>query len=114
MLRRTFLKRGGPIKRKKKKPEQIQEQKEQYEEDWKFYTKIWSKRLHICQVCSTHLGNIIKNYFFDHLLEKQTYPELRYEEENIALVCYECHGCKNSRPRLKHTELIEAAKKRFL
>jgi 5-methylcytosine-specific restriction endonuclease McrA len=31
---------------------------------------------------------------FDHLLEKSKYPDLKLEEENIMLVCLECHDLK--------------------
>ena len=31
---------------------------------------------------------------FDHLLEKNKYPDLAFDEKNIAIVCLECHDNK--------------------
>lgn len=59
-----------------------------------FFITIWNKRPHICQHCGKRLGNEPRSYMFDHLLEKSKYKDLEFEEENIWLVCLECHDCK--------------------
>lgn len=59
-----------------------------------FFMAIWAKRAHVCQHCGKKLGNEARTYMFDHLLEKQKYKNLEFEEENIWLVCLECHDEK--------------------
>lgn len=60
-----------------------------------FFNSIWAQRPHICQHCGKYLGNEPRTYMFDHLLEKQKYKKLEFEEENIWLVCLECHDEKS-------------------
>ncbi len=59
-----------------------------------FFKSIWAKRAHVCQHCGAKLGNEPLTYMFDHLLEKQKYKDLEFEEENIWLVCLKCHDEK--------------------
>jgi 5-methylcytosine-specific restriction endonuclease McrA len=59
-----------------------------------FFLKLWKKFPHCCENCGRWLGTEPRSYMFDHLLEKSKYPELKYEEENIMLVCLECHDNK--------------------
>lgn len=42
-------------------------------------------------MCGTSLGVIPKAFFFAHILPKGTYSRFRLEEENIALLCWDCH-----------------------
>lgn len=60
-----------------------------------FFSEIWKERPHVCQNCGTHLGYQIRSYMFDHLLEKEKYPQLEFEKENIWMVCLECHDNKS-------------------
>ena len=123
MMKRTPLKRkSGPISSKKtfikkKKPtaEKKQQSEEQRERDKVFYTDIWKERPHRCVVCNAALGSEMKTIYMDHLLEKSTHPHLRYESENIAIVCLNCHESKtNGFPKEKHLKLIEEAKEKFI
>ena len=59
-----------------------------------FFLSIWKKRPHKCENCNKYLGNEPLSYMFDHLLEKSKYPELELEEDNIMIVCLECHDNK--------------------
>jgi len=59
-----------------------------------FFMSIWAKRSHKCEHCGKWLGKEPRSYMFDHLLEKSKYPKLRLEEDNILLVCLECHDNK--------------------
>jgi 5-methylcytosine-specific restriction endonuclease McrA len=60
-----------------------------------FFLQIWNKKnKHECENCGKWLGKEPLSYMFDHLLEKSKYPELKYEEDNIMLVCLECHDNK--------------------
>jgi 5-methylcytosine-specific restriction endonuclease McrA len=75
---------------------------------------IWKKRPHECESCGRFLGNEALSSYFDHLLEKSTYPELRYKEENIFLVCVECHDKKTRGfPTDKHKEAIVNFKTKY-
>jgi len=122
-MKRTPLKRKPrPISSKrsslKKKPptaEKIEADKERRDKDLEFYNKIWQSRPHRCVVCNANLGSEMKTAYMDHLVEKSKHPEFRYETDNIAIVCINCHGCKtNGFPKPKHQELIEIASARFL
>lgn len=79
-----------------------------------FFLQIWNKKTHKCENCGKWLGNEPLSYMFDHLLEKSKYPDLKYEENNIMLVCLECHDSK-TRGFLTETvrSKIEAIKKLF-
>lgn len=60
-----------------------------------FFKDIWNKRKqHQCENCGKWLGKEPLSYMFDHLLEKSKHPELMFEEDNIMLVCLECHDKK--------------------
>jgi hypothetical protein len=65
-----------------------------------FFLSIWKKRPHRCENCDAYLGSEPLSYMFDHVLEKSKYPDLRYEEENICMLCLDCHSdktnCKSS------------------
>jgi len=120
-MKRTPLKRkpgpiGKPNKIKRKPPtaEKLEADRKQSEKDREFYNKIWQSRPHRCVVCNVSLGSEMKTVYMDHLIEKSTHPELRYEPDNITVVCIDCHGCKtNGFPKPKHEQLIDEAKKRF-
>ncbi len=68
----------------------------QRNKDWEFYISIWDERLHICENCSCSLGSEPLTIFFDHILEKSKHPALRYEKNNIWLLCWECHTNKTN------------------
>jgi len=59
-----------------------------------FFMSIWKKKPHVCEICNKTLGQEPLTYMFDHLLEKNKYPHLTWEPENILLVCLECHDKK--------------------
>ena len=61
-----------------------------------FFLSIWNKRPHRCENCDTYLGNEPLSYMFDHVLEKSKYPDLRYEKENICMLCLDCHSDKTN------------------
>ena len=71
------------------------EKKEETEYKFKeFFISIWEKRPHICISCDVYLGNEPRTFHFDHILEKEKYPELEFKEENIELLCLHCHDNK--------------------
>lgn len=60
-----------------------------------FFVEIWNKRKeHKCENCGKWLGKEPLSYMFDHILEKSTHPDLKFEERNIMLLCLECHDEK--------------------
>jgi hypothetical protein len=61
----------------------------------KFFLQVWNKRKeHRCEECNQSLGREPLSYMFDHILEKQRYPQLKFEEENIQYLCLLCHDKK--------------------
>lgn len=73
--------------------------------------EIWKERPHVSEVSGTPLYGEPLSIYFDHLLEKETYPQYRYEKWNIALVTWEEHDLKGKGfPLPKHQELIGRAK----
>ena len=55
-----------------------------------FY-EIWQEREHRCTNCKCHLGNEARAHYFSHIKSKGAYPELKYNKDNIQLLCYDCH-----------------------
>lgn len=79
-----------------------------------FFESIWSKRPHKCVSCNKYLGKEPLSYMFDHLLEKSKYPELEFEEMNIAIVCLECHDNKTRGfPSKILQDLIKKVREKF-
>lgn len=108
------LKKGSGLKSKPVSEEVKNQRKEQQEADWKFYSQIWSEREHKCIVCNRYLGEEINKACIDHLIEKSSHPELRYESENVVLVCIDHHAAKtNGFCHLTHQIEIDRAKIRF-
>lgn len=109
-----------PIKNSKKKPlRKVAKGKKAFDKktqlaDWEFYLEIWDERQHFCDSCDCYLGMEPLTLFFDHLLEKSVYKELRHVKWNIGLFCWQCHDKKtNGHPTKKHKELINKALKKY-
>jgi hypothetical protein len=80
-----------------------------------FFVDVWQKRKkHECENCGKWLGKEPLSYMFDHVLEKSKHPDLKFEENNIMLLCLECHDNK-TRGILteKIKEKIEKVKNEF-
>lgn len=60
------------------------------------FLNIWKKKPHRCENCNSYLGSEPLSYMFDHVLEKSKYPDLKYEEENICMLCLDCHSDKTN------------------
>ena len=99
-------------KKKDNRWREIEETKEMHQ----FFLDYWAKTpVKVCRSCGVWLGNEPRTYMFDHLLEKEKYPEFKYEEDNIFLCCLECHDAKNKGyPKLKHEEAIQRAREKYL
>jgi hypothetical protein len=84
-LRRTPLKKKSEANKKN-----ISDNSDKNISDWDkdraFYAHIWSRRSHICFESNAYLGNEPLSTYFNHVLDKESYPQFRYEEWNICLV----------------------------
>jgi hypothetical protein len=83
-----------------------------------FYISLWEKipfKYKTCIDCGCNIGTEPKTYMFDHLLEKNKYPDLMFEEWNIYYpLCGDCHGRKTKGfPSKKHQKRIEKVKERY-
>lgn len=118
MLKRSPLKRGflkkTPFKKHKITKEEIIQRQEDINKMREFFFHLWNKRPHYCTICGAWLGNEPRSYFFDHLLEKERYQQLKYKEENTAFLCLPCHDLKSRGffPS-SYALLIEKTKKLF-
>lgn len=90
--------------------------KELFKKDKNFYFYLWTKRYFVksskvaggyvkigepkCEnpKCNKELPNKPNLLYFHHILEKRNYPELRYVEENIAILCADCHSLYETYP----------------
>lgn len=65
--------------------------------DKEFYMQLWQTREHICEVCKQIIHEP-HTYNFHHLLPKAKYKEHRYNPDNIALLCWQCHDQYHLQP----------------
>lgn len=56
-----------------------------------FFLEIWKKRRHYSEVSNTYLGKEPLSIFFHHILPKEKYPQLAFNEENIILLTLDEH-----------------------
>lgn len=59
--------------------------------DREFYKEIWNERPHVCEECSSLLGDFFTSVYCSHILAKGAFPTLRYNKENINILCLNCH-----------------------
>jgi len=69
-----------------------EEQKKGIEKRNNFFKSIWSKRPHKCAVTGANLGNEPNSTYFHHILPKQKYPDLEFNEDNIVILHPHVHG----------------------
>lgn len=83
------------------------------EKQWELFQEMWKELpdRKKCWSCDKPVYGQNKPLYWDHLLEKSKYPELRYEKKNLFFCCGDCHQKKNMGwPTQKHKEAIENAK----
>lgn len=81
-----------------------------------FFQQLWDRmpKKKNCQSCGAPIWGEIKTYYFDHLLEKNKYPELALLEWNIFFCCQPCHTKKTAGyPTEKHAKAIEKAQQDY-
>lgn len=105
----------GTLKKKQITPEKKDARKLQSAKDWAMYQDIWNEREHKCVVCSDRIYGELKNLYMDHILDKgiEKYAHLRYEKQNIAVVCSTCHCSKDGLRSERYQEIINDTKKLF-
>lgn len=61
------------------------------------FAHIWATRDHVCsnRECKKQLPEEPSLMFFSHIKPKSLYPELRLDENNIELLCADCHCAKH-------------------
>lgn len=57
-----------------------------------FFIEIWKKREHKSEVSGVYLGSEPMSTYFHHIMPKEKYPELAYEESNIILLTFPEHS----------------------
>lgn len=76
-----------------KRAVKIEQEKQTFDEDKKFYKEVWDASPHECQCgCKKKLGKEPLTTFFHHLLPKSKYPEFRHRFENIMILHPDCHS----------------------
>lgn len=110
-----FKNSGKKLGRRKLTEEEKMDNKLEAEKMWNFFLYLWEKiKVKRCWACKKPIYGECLSIYFDHLLEKSVYEELKYEEENIFFCCGDCHTRKgNGFPHPVHAEAIEKAKQRF-
>ena len=70
----------------------LDKSKQFVDKDTAFYNEIWQENLHKCYHCGAFLGDTWKKWNFHHLKPKAKFPNLRYEKDNVVLLCLQCHS----------------------
>lgn len=105
------------IKYKKKPAQQIENEKTERDKLREFFNYLWNKlpKIKRCWNCGKLIFGENLSVYHDHLIEKETHPHLKYEEENMFFCCFDCHTNKgNGFPGEKHKIAIEKAKQKFI
>ena len=56
-----------------------------------FFMEIWKKRQHLSEISGLPLVGEPLSVYFHHIMPKEKYPELAYEESNIILLTLDEH-----------------------
>lgn len=56
-----------------------------------FFAIIWELRPHVCCHCGCKLGDEPLVHFFSHIYPKSIRPWLKFDPDNIEILCIECH-----------------------
>ena len=89
-MHKTFFKTNT-----KKKSKQSQKE---------LFMEIWNERPHECVEC----GRILREprpHNFDHIVTKWARRDLRYDKDNIQILCFACHFYKTNKLKYKWPDL---------
>ena len=82
--------------RREKKDKRVAENKAKKETHEKWITKIKERDNYTCQICGKKFDKNDCQYLqVAHILAKETYPELKYDDENVLSLCYKHHRGKD-------------------
>lgn len=114
-----YCKKCSAILDNKKSFDDRQIKNNETKKQFNLFLEIWNERKingrNYCEVSGEILPKEALSIYFDHLLEKNKYPQFRYDKRNIIIVSGDVHTLKtNGNPLKKHKELIEKAKKELL
>jgi hypothetical protein len=82
-----------------------------------FFNSLWEKlpKVKKCRACGKRIFGENLTIYWDHLLEKEIFPQFKYEPKNMFFCCPDCHTEKsNGFPKPLHLQAIEKAKKELL
>lgn len=82
-----------PIKKEKVAYKGIKKKPYKPSGEGKMFLTIWSERPHYCsnQNCKKWLGHEPLAHFFAHIKGKKAHNELRFNKNNIVILCMACH-----------------------
>ncbi len=80
------------IKKKKKTKQEIINNKINIDKRNDFFTDIWKKNPHKCQVTGIKLNNTINSMYFHHIIPKSKLKEAEFDEENIVILHPDIHA----------------------
>lgn len=69
----------------------IPKNKEDINKMHEFFKSIWNKRPHRSELSNSSLGNEILTIFFHHILPKNKYKELAFDEDNVIMLTFQEH-----------------------
>lgn len=108
---RKPLKSGGKIAVKPRTAQQKMKTQIAIDRMWQLFLEVWEERGPYSEIDGAYLGKEPRSYMFDHLLPKETFPEVQYEKWNILMVTLDQHSNKhNGYPHPTHQEAINKAK----
>jgi hypothetical protein len=90
-----FLSKRKPLKRSLFKKHKEAVNVEEITRMYNFFLSIWKKRPHRSEVSKTPLyetDGLPSSAYFHHILPKETYPQAKYDEENIILLTIDEHA----------------------
>lgn len=74
---------------------ELSQKQKDYEKRWEMFQIIWKSRPKKSQLSGKPIYGSIKSFYFDHLLERNKYPDVQYCEWNILVVLEEEHTRKS-------------------
>lgn len=93
---------GKLVKRKYKK---YYTKKKEATGEGEMFDRLNNSRPHVCEVCGRRLKELIAHNFA-HILSKGSYPSLRLDEEDVAILCWDFgQGCHEKWDTKAHSEL---------
>jgi HNH endonuclease. len=73
----------------------LENNKHKWAKDTAFFEEIWMERIHYCEKCHAPINHFAK-WNFHHIKPKAKFPKLRYDKDNIMILCLQCHSQQHS------------------